>query len=91
MSSEFSIEGWHIDDERVDTQHVLPGFRTIAIHMHFRIQPARVVEGTGFDEPEIRHNSNVRDNWRSAFRTEVSINWLTAVASIAECFKVALN
>ena len=39
-----------------------PGLRTVAIHMHFRVQPARVVESTGFDEPKIRHNSNIRDN-----------------------------
>ena len=63
-----------------------PGLGTIAIQMHFRIHPACVVESASFYEPEIRHNSNIRDNRRSAFRTEASIDGLTAVTGIVERF-----
>ena len=62
--------------------------RTVAVDVHFGIEPTRVVKSTSFDEPEFRHDGYIGDDWRSAFWTEVSVNWLTAVTSIVERFEI---
>ena len=59
--------------------------------MHFRIEPSRVVERSSFDEPYFRHNGNVRDNWRTALGTEVSINWLATGAAVVKRLELSLN
>ena len=65
--------------------------RAIAINMQFRIQPTGIIEASGFNKREFRHYSDIGGYWRSAFGTEVSLNRLTAIASVVKCLKLPLN
>ena len=59
-----------------------PALRTIAIHMHFGIEPTCVVERTSLNKSDPWHNGDVREDWRPTFWTEVPLNWLDAVARL---------
>ena len=63
----------------------------VAIDMHFRIEPTRVVESVSFNEAEFGHDGNLGGDWRSALWTEVSLNQLTTIASVVKRLKLALN
>jgi hypothetical protein len=59
--------------------------------MHFRIEPARVVESASLDKGDSRHDGGIREDWRPALRTKVSLNGLAAVARIVERLELSLN
>ena len=68
-----------------------PVLRTVAVNVHFGIQPTRVIKSTSFDEPEFRHDGYVGYDWRSALWTKVSVNWLAAVTGIVKRFEISLD
>jgi len=51
-----------------------PVLRAVAIDVHFRIEPSRVVKSARFDEHDVGHHGNVREDRRSALGTEVSVD-----------------
>ena len=63
----------------------------IAINVQFRIEPTSVIEATGFNKRQFRHYSDIRRYWRSTLGTEVSLNRLTAIASVVKCLELPLN
>jgi hypothetical protein len=63
----------------------------IAIDVHFRIEPTRVVKSVSFNETEFWHDGNLGGDWRSALWTEFSLNRLTTIASVVERLDLALN
>jgi hypothetical protein len=67
----------HLSEFLTAFGYMNPVLRAVAIDVHFRIEPTRVVKSASFDEPEFRHQGDVRENRRPALRTEVSVNRLT--------------
>ena len=63
----------------------------VAIDMHFRIEPTRVIQRARFDKGDSGHDGDVREDWRAAFRTEVSLNRLTTIAGIVKRLDPSLN
>jgi hypothetical protein len=63
----------------------------VAIHMHFGLEPACVVERTSFDEGDARHYGGVSENGRTALRTEVPVNRLTAIPFVVKRLEPPLN
>jgi hypothetical protein len=59
--------------------------------MHFGIQPARIVERSSLDERDARHSRSIREDWRAALRTEVSINRLTGFAGVMKSLWLSLD
>jgi hypothetical protein len=59
--------------------------------MHFRIEPARVVESASLDKGDSRHDGGIRKDWRPALRTKVSLNGLAAIARVVERLELSLN
>src|SRR5260370_36164761 len=43
---------------------------TVAIDVHFRIKPTRVIKRSSVYKGETGNTGSVKDGWRSAFRTE---------------------
>ena len=82
---------WHLREFLTAFGYVSPALRTVAIDVHFRIEPACVIEGASFDKRESRHSGDIREDRRSAFRTKVPLNRLTTVASVVECLNSSLN
>jgi hypothetical protein len=68
-----------------------PALRTIAINMYFRIEPTCVIEGASLDKSEARHDGEIRENWRPAFRAKIPLNWLTTIASVVKGFESSSN
>jgi hypothetical protein len=61
---------------------------TVAVDVHFRIEPTRVVEGPSLNKSYPRHGGNIRKDWRPALWTKVPLNRLTTIASVVECLKL---
>ena len=59
--------------------------------MHFRIEPARVVESASLDKGDSRHDGGIREDWRPALRAKVSLNGLAAIARVVERLELSLN
>jgi hypothetical protein len=59
--------------------------------MHFRIEPARVVESASLDKGDSRHDGGIREDWRPALRTKVSLNGLAAIPRVVERLELSLN
>ena len=68
-----------------------PALRAVAIYVHFRIEPTRLIERASLDQCEPRHDGDIREDWRPAFRTKVPVNRLTTVASVVKCLNSSLN
>jgi hypothetical protein len=66
-----------------------PVLRTVAVNVHFGIEPTRVIKSTSFDEPEFR--GYLGYDWRSALWTKVLVNWWAAVTSIVKRFEISLD
>ena len=52
---------------------------------HFGIEPSRVIKGASVNKGEAGYTGGFKGNWRSAIRTEASLNRLTAMAFITKC------
>ena len=63
----------------------------VAIDMHFRIEPTRVIQRARFDKGDPGQDGGVREDWRAAFRTEVSLNRLTTIAGVVKRLNPSLN
>src|SRR5215470_16436262 len=68
-----------------------PVLRAIAINVQFRIEPTRVIEGTGTNKRQFRVYSEIGRYWRTALGTEVSLNRSTAITSVVKCLEFPLN
>jgi hypothetical protein len=63
---------------------------TVAIDVHFRIKPTRIIKRSSVYKGETGNTGRVKDDWRSAFWTEASFNELTTIAFVVKCFEQAL-
>jgi hypothetical protein len=63
---------------------------TVAIDVHFRIKPTRVIKRSSEYKGETGNTGTVKDDWRSAFWTEASFNELTTIGFVVKCFEHAL-
>ena len=68
-----------------------PVLRAIAIDVHFRVKPSRIVESTGFDKRQFGQYGEIGGNWRSTLRTEIAVNPLTTVAGVMKGLKSPLD
>ena len=81
----------HLPEFLTTFGYVGPVLRAVAIDVHFRIEPSRVVKSPSLDEPDVRHHGDVREDRRSALVTEVSVDRLTTIAGVVKCLKRPLN
>src|SRR5580704_11912554 len=68
-----------------------PALSAVAVHVHFGIEPARIVESTSLDEGDSWHDGRVREDRRPALRTKVPLNGLAAIADVVKRLKLSLN
>src|SRR5256885_16688870 len=68
-----------------------PWLGAVAEDLHRRLYPARVVERTGHDHRDVRHDLGLVEERRSAFRAEAPVCCFAAVAPTGECLQWALH
>src|SRR5262249_50403374 len=78
------VSGRHLPKFLTAFPYGHPALRAIAIEVHFRVEPARVIEGAGFDKSKVGHDGHVGRDRRPTLGTKIPTNRLAAVPGVIE-------